>query len=441
MALFHQAPFVYDQSVDLGTNAGALEKFLFDTHRGFCEQYAAAFAELARAIGLPTRVAVGYQPGRLDGDGIWHVSERDAHAWPEVWLGPKVGWYRFEPTPGRTDPVTGLGGPTSVGTGGPTTTTPPTTAANGAPTTVSPTPSTVPQSANLATPPPSARSSHTRAHALTLAFVVLVLILGAFVLFVLGLAIRAWRRTGRRRHDPDDRRRVLGAWTEALERLAAAGIERRPSTTSLEFALRQAPALGAGAAGPPLMSLARLHTAAMYSPDPPTADEADEAWSEVDSIAAALRTTVPRTRRWRARWQSELRRPRATPASPPFPTTRTTRTTRSAPGGKRFDERVAFETEGAHVGVDLGGHLVDRDEQRELARAQRIEDLTVVVARPHVAAVGDRGAGSRGRDRRRAPPPARPAPGRWATPCRASNARPAARRDHGRRSARRRRPG
>ena len=107
------------------------------------------------------------------------------------------------------------------------------------------------------------------------------------------LAFGAWRRTRRRRHDPDDRRRVLGAWTEALERLAAAGIERRPSTTSLEFALRQAPALGAGAAGPPLMDLARLHTVAMYSPDAPTAAEADEAWAEVDAIAAALRTSVP----------------------------------------------------------------------------------------------------------------------------------------------------
>jgi len=312
MSVFHQSPFVYDQTVDLGTNAGALDKFLFDTHRGFCEQYAAAFAELARSIGLPTRVAVGYQPGHIDNDGVWHVSERDAHAWPEVWLGPKVGWYRFEPTPGRTDPVTGLGGANSSGAGGPPTTSPPTTTAKGAPTTVGPTPSTVPSGSQLQTPAPSARSSRTRDHAITVAFIVLASIAGAFVLFLLALAIRAWRRTGRRRHDPDERRRVLGAWTEALERLSAAGIERRPSTTSLEFALRQAPALGAGAAGPPLMSLARLHTAAMYAPDPPSAEEADVAWSEVDSISAALRASVPRTRRWRARWSSELHRPRAT---------------------------------------------------------------------------------------------------------------------------------
>ncbi|HEY5076166.1 MAG TPA: DUF4129 domain-containing protein [Acidimicrobiia bacterium] len=135
----------------------------------------------------------------------------------------------------------------------------------------------------------------------------IAIVAGVFILLLVVVAFGAWRRTRRRRHDPDDRRRVLGAWTEALERLRAAGIERRPSTTSLEFALRQAPALGAGAAGPPLMVLARLHTAAMFSPIAPSSVEADEAWSEVDAIAGALRASVPRTRRLRTRFSSVLR--------------------------------------------------------------------------------------------------------------------------------------
>jgi transglutaminase-like putative cysteine protease len=313
MSVFHRAPFSYDQTVDLGTNANALDKFLFDTHRGFCEQYAAAFAELARSIGLPTRVAVGYQPGRVDSDGVWHVAERDAHAWPEVWLGPRVGWYRFEPTPGRTDPVTGLGGSASSTSGGSTTTTPTTTSGASTPTTASLTPNSTPNPANEPLPTTSAGSSRTRDHAIAVAFVVLAIVAGALTFALLALALRGWWRTRRRRNDPDDRRRVLGAWSEALERLAAAGIERRPSTTSLEFALRQAPALGAGAAGPPLMSLARLHTAALYAPDAPSPGEAEEAWAEVDSIAAALRASVPRSRRWRARWRFELRRKSSSP--------------------------------------------------------------------------------------------------------------------------------
>jgi hypothetical protein len=125
---------------------------------------------------------------------------------------------------------------------------------------------------------------------------------------VIVFVIAAWRRSSNRRHDPDDRRRVLGAWSEALERLSAAGIVRRPSATSLEFALRQAPALGAGAAGPPLMSLARLHTAAMYAPEPPSREDADSAWSDVDAISHALRATTPRSKRLRARWTALLPR-------------------------------------------------------------------------------------------------------------------------------------
>jgi transglutaminase-like putative cysteine protease len=313
MSIFHQRPFTYDQTVDLGTNAHALDRFLFETHRGFCEQYAAAFAELARAIGLPTRVAVGYQPGHLDDDAVWHVSERDAHAWPEVWLGKKVGWYRFEPTPGRVDPITHLGDPAAPGSGSSTTTTPTTTAGASTPTTASLTPNTTPNQLPVSTPAASTKS-RTRDRALAAVAVALVVLAATIVVLLALLAIRVGRRTRRRRRDPDDRRRVLGAWTEALERLSAAGIERRPSTTSLEFALRQAPALGAGAAGPPLMTLARLHTAAMYAAESPSSDEADEAWSEVDAIAAAVRSSVPRTRRWRARWRSEFRRGSPSPA-------------------------------------------------------------------------------------------------------------------------------
>ncbi len=316
MKIFQHAPFAYDTSVNLGTNAGALDKFLFDTHRGFCEQYASAFAELARAVGLPTRVAVGYQRGTLGPDGLWHVEQKDAHAWPEVWLGPTVGWFRFEPTPGRVDPVTGFGSSGPGGGSGATTTTTPTSVASPTPTSVALIPNPTPKKINVDPPSTAPKQSHTRDHVVTALLVALAVIVGLVVLALAALGFGAWRRTRGRRHDPDARRRVLGAWNEALERLAAAGIERKPSTTSLEFALRQAPALGAGAAGPPLMGLARLHTAAMYSPESPSSSEADEAWAEVDAIAVALRSSVPRTRRWRTRAASVLRR---APAAVPEP--------------------------------------------------------------------------------------------------------------------------
>jgi hypothetical protein len=56
---------------------------------------------MARELGLPTRVVVGFVPGEKQDDGSWSVSWHDAHAWPEVYF-QGVGWTRFEPTP-RTD--------------------------------------------------------------------------------------------------------------------------------------------------------------------------------------------------------------------------------------------------------------------------------------------------------------------------------------------------
>ncbi|HWS45824.1 MAG TPA: transglutaminaseTgpA domain-containing protein, partial [Acidimicrobiia bacterium] len=127
--------FTYDTKVQLGNSPDALHTFLFVDRRGFCEQFATAYAELARAIGLPARVAVGYQSGTYDpADGLYHVRNRDAHAWPEVWLGRDIGWYAFEPTPGHADPLTGRG--SAGGNSTPNTATTPTTQPASSPTTL-----------------------------------------------------------------------------------------------------------------------------------------------------------------------------------------------------------------------------------------------------------------------------------------------------------------
>src|SRR5207302_1624749 len=83
----------------------------------------------------------------------------------------------------------------------------------------------------------------------------LVVALASVLGFGLAIAVGivGWKtlRRFRRRHAPTDRARVTGAWDEALERLAEARIHRRPSSTPVEFAMREAPAGGAGGAGPP----------------------------------------------------------------------------------------------------------------------------------------------------------------------------------------------
>lgn len=93
--------FVYALRVPSGHDAERMEQFLFNERRGYCEQFAGTYAAMARAIGLPSRVAVGFTPGELI-DGDYVVRGEHYHAWPEVWIAGR--WVYFEPTPGRGAP-------------------------------------------------------------------------------------------------------------------------------------------------------------------------------------------------------------------------------------------------------------------------------------------------------------------------------------------------
>lgn len=89
--------FRYDTKVSSGTGSQAIAKFLADKE-GFCVHFAFSMASMARTLGIPARVAVGFTPGVKQSDGVVNVSMRDAHAWPELYF-EGVGWTRFEPTP------------------------------------------------------------------------------------------------------------------------------------------------------------------------------------------------------------------------------------------------------------------------------------------------------------------------------------------------------
>jgi transglutaminase-like putative cysteine protease len=76
----------------------AVDEFLFDTRRGFCEHYSSAFTVLMRAAGIPARVVTGYQGGQINPVGEYVlIRQADAHAWAEVWL-RDAGWVRVDPT-------------------------------------------------------------------------------------------------------------------------------------------------------------------------------------------------------------------------------------------------------------------------------------------------------------------------------------------------------
>ncbi|MFG2422075.1 DUF3488 and DUF4129 domain-containing transglutaminase family protein [Streptomyces sp. NPDC048448] len=91
--------FTYDTQVQVGSGSAAIARFLRDK-QGFCVHFSFAMASMARTLGIPARVAVGFTPGSPQADGSMSVGLRDAHAWPELYF-EGVGWTRFEPTPNR----------------------------------------------------------------------------------------------------------------------------------------------------------------------------------------------------------------------------------------------------------------------------------------------------------------------------------------------------
>jgi transglutaminase-like putative cysteine protease len=91
--------FTYSLEAPPPRRTGALRDFLFTSRTGYCEQFASSMALLARIIGIPARVDMGYTAGSRQPDGAWVVRAKDAHAWPELYF-RGVGWLRFEPTPG-----------------------------------------------------------------------------------------------------------------------------------------------------------------------------------------------------------------------------------------------------------------------------------------------------------------------------------------------------
>jgi hypothetical protein len=89
--------FTYDERVPPASSTDAVWDFLHQ-RRGYCVQFATAMAIMARTLGIPARIGVGFLPGRIDEQGTATVTGRYAHAWPELWFNG-TGWVRFEPTP------------------------------------------------------------------------------------------------------------------------------------------------------------------------------------------------------------------------------------------------------------------------------------------------------------------------------------------------------
>ncbi|MFC7326634.1 transglutaminaseTgpA domain-containing protein [Marinactinospora rubrisoli] len=220
IARYLRETYTFDPEVPGGHGYANLANLLVapgeDGGGGTSEQFASAFAVIARAAGLPSRVVVGFGPGAPAGDGEFQVRTGDAVAWGEVYLSG-FGWVPFDVTPGGED----AGG-------------------SAAPETGSIAESEAPEPENSPTPPEEddpAASGHREPAGTRWGVIVVVAagaVLGLAVLALVGVPVLRWLRTRRRLAAPDPGDRVLGAWHELRDGLRLAGAALPASGTAAE---------------------------------------------------------------------------------------------------------------------------------------------------------------------------------------------------------------
>ena len=302
-------PFEYSTQVQHGHSNDVMEDFLFVTQKGYCEQFAGTYAAMARAVGLPSRVVVGFTKGNRDQSvpanepALFRVNGEHAHAWVEIWF-EGFGWVTFDPTPGRAPPNSDdwLNIPEqqdSTGGTGNTPTTVPSNEGNPNEGVTPPRPSGPLNDQGLETAAPeaaeTARSDDDNPilEPLKRAAVPAALVVLAYLLLVpLALAGKTYLRRRRARAPID---RVGLAWIETNERLALAGLQMPASLTVAERAARMRLAFPTTA--PSIELLAGSIERVTYGEVEPSEDEATqaaEASSEIGSAAA-------RRQRWHRR--------------------------------------------------------------------------------------------------------------------------------------------
>ncbi|WP_414169504.1 transglutaminaseTgpA domain-containing protein [Streptoverticillium reticulum] len=290
--------FRYDTQVQTGGGSNAIVKFLED-RQGFCVHFAFSMATMARTLGIPARVAVGFTPGTPQPDGSVSVGSKDAHAWPELYF-EGAGWTRFEPTPTRgTQPDYSVDrAPTTADPGAPA----PLPSRAGAP-------SAVP-SADADCPPQERRLGECRGQVLQadtdgtgggpLRLTTAVVVAAALAALILPLVPPLWRRRARARRlgRGGAVEGTLAAWQEMTDSAWDYGIPPDEAQTPRNAAARIVRI--AELDGPAAEAAGRLATAveqALYAPDPrPAGDPAADA----ERVRAGLHATALRSTRLRA---------------------------------------------------------------------------------------------------------------------------------------------
>ena len=278
------------------------------------EQYAAAMALMARQMGLPSRVVLGFvpdvaatEPGTTS--AVLTLTGREIQAWVEIDLAG-YGWVAFDPTPdpSRTpDDAT----PQEESAAQPQVRQPP------------PPPAKPVVTPDDDTEQPRTDDNQERGPAGT-SWVVVARVAGAVgipLVLVLGppLVVAALKRRRRRsrRGAEDLVEQVVGGWQELCDQAAElrrplpAHATRREIAVALagQFAPHDAEgSRRAAAVGGPIAGLATRADAYVFGPNEPTKDQVEAYWSNVSSTVATLRAAVRRRDRWLSRLRVAGRR-------------------------------------------------------------------------------------------------------------------------------------
>ncbi|WP_411954826.1 DUF4129 domain-containing transglutaminase family protein [Alkalibacillus sp. S2W] len=90
-----------------------VDQFLFETKRGYCDNFSTSMVVLLRSLDIPARWAKGFTGGDRAveqdafpeaGSNVYEIQNNNAHSWVEVYF-PDVGWVPFEPTIGFQNQV------------------------------------------------------------------------------------------------------------------------------------------------------------------------------------------------------------------------------------------------------------------------------------------------------------------------------------------------
>ncbi|MEU4744418.1 transglutaminaseTgpA domain-containing protein [Actinosynnema sp. NPDC023658] len=252
---------------ELPTGSGwpQLGKFLLDTKRGTSEQFAASYVVLARIVGIPARLAVGYRAPRDRPAGEVVVRNKDVLAWPEVAV-EGVGWVPLDPAgtaSGAGPAPTGLAEVTAKARA-----------------------ELPPPNEKLPDPPVSTPAPVDEATSWTGVWVSVLWgvagLLALLVVVVLAIPVGKLVRTARRKRFTGARG-VVGAWWEVRDLLRAHGTRITPGMTARDLA-----AVSAGSVVDGLHRLAVHLDTALWSGAGADEGTVAAAWKAVAEVRGAL---------------------------------------------------------------------------------------------------------------------------------------------------------